>query len=87
MAFGCAVEAVDAIGGEEQAKSWLAEKDPALKDLPVQNLPISDPEDDSRPTGRAFSWLFNRIFNEKTQISERVTLDGLVSVWHPNLRP
>ena len=29
-------------------------KGPALKDLPVQNLPIPDPEDDSWPTGRAF---------------------------------
>ncbi len=78
---------IDAIGGEEQAKLWLAEKDPAMKDLPVQDLPIPDPEDDSWPAGRAFSWALNRIFNGKTQISERVTLDGLVSVWHPNLRP
>ncbi|MEZ5648752.1 MAG: signal peptide peptidase SppA [Alphaproteobacteria bacterium] len=77
------MDLIDAIGGEEEAKAWLVEKDSAFKDLPIRTLDISDPDEEGWPTGHALTWLIRQVFGEKMQISERVTLDGLIAVWHP----
>jgi len=72
-----AARLVDGLGGEAEARAWLQTRgiDPGL---PIRDLRIE----------RGFeSWLdtASRAFG-KTLFSERLTLDGLISVWHPQLR-
>jgi len=69
---------IDAIGGEREAIQWLAENRGLDKGLPVRKLAIKHDVQD---------W-FERLSSlaRKTVLSERLTLDGLVSVWHPQLR-
>ena len=69
---------IDAIGGEREALQWLAEKKGLDKDLPIRQLKIKR---DVRDWFQHLSSLAR-----KTVLSERLTLDGLVSVWHPQLR-
>jgi protease-4 len=73
-----AAKLVDSLGGEDRAMAWLADTrdlDPAL---PVRDLTVP----------RAIeSWLDNiGGIVGKTFFSEPLTLDGLISVWHPSLR-
>ena len=65
---------VDAIGGEAEAIAWLKLKgvDPAL---PVRDIAIGD-------ANRFWRELMSTLAG-KTFFSERLTLDGLVSLWHP----
>ena len=69
---------IDAIGGEREALQWLTEKKGLDGSLPVRKLTIKRDVED---------W-FEHLTSlaRKTVISERLTLDGLVSVWHPQLR-
>ncbi len=68
---------VDAIGGEREALQWLTEKKGLDGDLPVRKLKIKRDVED---------WLEHlSSLARKTVLSERLTLDGLVSVWHPQL--
>ena len=68
---------VDEIGGERQAKNWLINKKQIDKSLPVLDI---------QPNNRVNRWLDYAIsLIQKTSISERLILDGLVSVWHPRL--
>ena len=68
---------VDEIGGERQARNWLINKKKIDKSLPVLDI---------RPKNRVKGWLDYAIsLIQKTSISERLILDGLVSVWHPRL--
>jgi len=69
---------IDAIGGEREALQWLTEKKGLDADLPVRKLTVK------RDVRDWFQHLSSRAL--KTVISERLTLDGLVSVWHPQLR-
>jgi protease-4 len=68
---------IDAIGGEKEAIAWLAANKGIDADLPVRSLRIR------REVG---DWLeeFSSMAR-KTVFSERLKLDGLVSVWHPRL--
>ena len=69
---------VDEIGGERQAKNWLISKKKIDKSLPVIDI---------RPENSVKRWLDYAIsLIQKTSISERLILDGLVSVWHPQIR-
>ncbi|MBO37938.1 MAG: signal peptide peptidase SppA [Rhodospirillaceae bacterium] len=66
---------VDEIGGERQAKNWLASKNKIDKSIPVHDI---------RPENSVKRWLdYALSLIQKTSISERLILDGLVSVWHP----
>jgi protease-4 len=69
---------IDAIGGEAEAKDWLIEErniDPGLRVRAV------------KPARRVDRWFdFLDALDRKAAFSERLTLDGLVSVWHPALR-
>lgn len=67
---------VDAIGGEQDARSWLA----AEKGVPA-NLPIRDVVDEDRDR------LIPRLLREarKALVSERLSLDGMMALWHPAL--
>jgi len=69
---------IDEIGGEREALLWLETEKSIPEDLPVRILsPKKDVE----------SW-FEKLTGlaGKTMLPERLTLDGLVSVWHPSLR-
>jgi protease-4 len=69
---------IDAIGGERQAKSWLNKEKTLSKTLPVRDIRIRREIED---------WLdYASAIVQKTSLSERLTLDGLVSVWHPQLK-
>ncbi len=66
---------IDAIGGEDEAVAWLEHTKGLAEDLPVRDV-----QDRKR-----FADMLRRAtaLGEKTIFSERLTLDGLVSVWHP----
>lgn len=71
-----AVEArlVDELGGENEARAWLAGKD-VPSSLPIRDLRVRDPRADLLDDllGRA----------SKAIGLERLALDGLVSLWNP----
>ena len=69
---------IDAIGGEREALQWLSENKGLDEDLPIRKLKIK------RDVQNWFEHLSS--LARKTVLSERLTLDGLVSVWHPQLR-
>ena len=66
---------VDALGGEAEARDWLAAQKGVSKDLPVR--PLRNPEEDG--------WVASVVPApaRKMLFGEWVKLDGLVSVWHP----
>lgn len=69
---------VDETGGEEAARQWLEKEHDIPKSLPVRDVQIKR---------GAADWL--RLVGSltgKTLFSERLTLDGLVSLWHPESR-
>lgn len=69
---------IDAIGGQGEAVAWLEDSRDIAGGLPVREV---------RPDRGVAEW-FEQIegIARKTVLSERLTLDGLVSVWHPDLR-
>jgi len=69
---------IDAIGGEREALQCPSEKKGLNVDLPIRKLKVKQDVQD---------WL-ERLSSlaRKTALSERLTLDGLVSVWHPQLQ-
>ena len=80
---------VDAIGGEEVARSWLADEHDVDSEIPTEDWSVSEETNFSGLTGQA---LGHAIATAITQISEKtlstkgLTLDGLVSVWQPQAR-
>ncbi len=69
---------IDAIGGEAEAKAWLNEERDIDLGLRVRDV---------KPASKVDQWFdFLDALDRKTMFSERLTLDGLVSVWHPALR-
>ena len=72
---------IDAIGGEAEAREWLAGKGVRTR-LPVRELRIEREDDLWRGMVRGAVALLTG----KTYLSERLILDGLIAVWHPDLR-
>lgn len=68
---------VDALGGETAARRWLAEERGIDADLQARDVET----DEDGPVWRRM--LEGTI--GKTLLSERLNLDGLVSLWHPDL--
>ncbi len=69
---------IDAIGGEAEARDWLAAERDIPRNLPVLDVIIDHPVED---------WLANaRVLSQKMLFPERLTLDGLISLWHPGDR-
>ena len=69
---------IDEIGGEQAAIAWLENERDIPKDLGVRKV----------NTRRDVDNLIRRLDSlaRKTILSERLTLDGLISVWHPQIR-
>lgn len=66
---------IDDIGGEREALAWLEKKHKISKTLPVRDVEIK------RERRKWLDWITG--MTGKTLFSERLTLDGLVSLWHP----
>lgn len=68
---------IDEIGDVVAARAWLAETHDIAPDLPTR--PVVDEADE-------FDWLGDRASAAigKLLFSERLSLDGLLSVWHPD---
>lgn len=69
---------VDALGGMSTAREWLE-----INHKVSQKLPVRRREADGRD---GWSWVARAILGRNAALVERVSLDGLVSVWHPALR-
>ena len=72
-----ATKLLDAIGDEAAARDWLERERNIAKGLPVRALTI-------RRESAPFAGLASAIFGN-TFLSEGLILDGLGSVWHPDL--
>ncbi len=70
------MDLVDAIGGESEARGWLAETKGIPETLPVREVEAERPAEGWWPD---IDLLTGKMF-----FSERLILDGLVSVWHPD---
>lgn len=66
---------IDAIGNESAAIDWLREERDVTRNLTIRDV---DVHRDGQLWGNWISAL-----TEKTMYSEALTLDGLVSIWHP----
>jgi protease-4 len=72
---------IDALGGIGEARDWLATKG-VDGDLPTREIQVWRDEPMLGSLARsAVSAMFG-----KTYLPERLRLDGLVAVWHPDLR-
>jgi protease-4 len=69
---------IDQIGGQKEAISWLETEKQVPKELKVRKITLR----------RDVANLFERLDSlaRKTILSERLTLDGLISVWQPQIR-
>jgi protease-4 len=68
---------IDELGGEREARRWLEETHGISAELPLYDVEIQYPID--------FFDAFVSVVFGKSYLPERLTLDGLVSVWHPLL--
>jgi len=67
---------VDAIGGEAEARAWLAAEKGVPATLPVREV---------AETGER-QWLSRLLRDARKAVSdERLSLDGLFAIWHPSL--
>jgi protease-4 len=67
---------IDALGGELEAREWLDETRDVKGSIPVKDLMIGGTKE-----------VLREVFGEtvgKALFSERLRLDGLISLWHPN---
>ena len=67
---------IDQIGGEEEAKAWLVEQKNVPADLKIRTVQL-------KPDAGSLLVRLDSLAR-KTILSERLTLDGMVSVWHPS---
>ncbi|MBL8666508.1 MAG: signal peptide peptidase SppA [Rhodospirillales bacterium] len=67
---------VDALGGEDEARSWLETSRGVPAALPARDVELRDTEE------QLIDLLGSRV--KKALFSERLSLDGLISVWHPD---
>jgi protease IV len=71
---------VDAIGGEREAKQWLATEKGIARDLPVQD--IAETGFASRAFSGQLGWVIEEVW--KTLVSQSLSLDGAWAVWQPS---
>ena len=65
--------------GGHDLDDWLAAERKISKKLPVEDVDLTQPKGGFSLLDGAIAW----VLSGKTLLSERLTLDGLVSVWHP----
>lgn len=70
-----AIKLVDEIGGEDEARAWLESARGVPASLPISDVKI---ERDSKDVLGLVGGMIG-----KALFSERLTLDGLVALWHP----
>jgi protease-4 len=71
---------IDGLGGLAEARDWLAASRGISADLPLRDIPPEPPAGLLDGLGsRTFAAIFG-----KSLFSERLKLDGLVSLWHPD---
>ncbi|MGQ0674559.1 MAG: signal peptide peptidase SppA [Rhodospirillales bacterium] len=71
---------IDAVGGEDEALKWLKAERGVDDKLPVEDVDLDSAERRLPLLNRLLgAW----VAGGKMLLSERLTLDGLVSVWHP----
>ena len=68
---------IDAIGAEPEAREWLEETHKIAKSLPVMDVEITHEDQPWRD-------LLDSMV-QKVLFSERLSLDGVFSLWHPSL--
>ena len=68
---------VDSLGAEPEARKWLAETHKIADSLPVKEVKAKHEDEPWR-------YLFDSIMG-KVLFSERLRLDGVISLWHPDL--
>lgn len=67
---------IDEFGGEEEARIWLESAHKISKELPARDVELLDQLEKLR---EALPGMIRKVF-----LLERLTLDGLTSVWHPS---
>jgi protease IV len=67
---------VDALGGEREARAWLEQTHGIPQSLPARDVELRGPAEEIQD-------LLGGLVG-KALFSERLTLDGMVSVWHPS---
>jgi protease-4 len=69
---------VDELGGEDEARTWLARERKIARSVKVKDI---DPKD-------SFEWseLLGGVFGWRRELGARLALDGLISLWHPALK-
>ncbi len=68
---------VDALGAEPEARKWLSETHKIADSLPVKEVKIEHEDEPWRD-------LFDSMIG-KVMFSERLSLDGVIALWHPDL--
>lgn len=68
---------VDALGAEPEARKWLSETHKIADSLPVEKVKIKHEDEPWRD-------LFDSMIG-KVMFSERLSLDGVIALWHPDL--
>lgn len=69
---------IDGLGAEPEARDWLAAERDIPRSTPVRNVEVERKD-------RGLLGMVQSVAG-KALFSERLTLDGLVSLWHPDLR-
>lgn len=69
---------VDAIGRERDARTWLSDAHDISVGMETRDIGVSEPEDIWRGL---ISGLIGKVL-----FSERVRLDGMISLWHPGMQ-
>ena len=67
---------IDALGGEDEARDWLEKNKGISRDIPLREVMV-------RRDNKRLREFFGDLIG-KTLFSERLRLDGLISLWHPN---
>ena len=68
---------VDALGAEPEARKWLSETHKIADSLPVKEVKVKHEDEPWRD-------LFDSMIG-KVMFSERLSLDGVIALWHPDL--
>jgi protease-4 len=68
---------VDVLGAEPEARKWLSETHKIADSLPVKEVKVKHEDEPWRD-------LFDSMIG-KVMFSERLSLDGVITLWHPDL--